>query len=338
MPTTPPRISVIIPNWNGACHLPDCLDSLAAQTCTDFEIVIVDNGSEDESLELLARDFPQVPVIRNEQNLGFSAAVNCGIKATEGEFVVLLNNDTRAEPNWLQRLLDAMDDVPDASFAACKMLRYDPPHDIDAAGDRYSLWRGSGINIGTGEPRDRYDRPAWVFGACAGAAIYRRELFEDIGLFDEDFFLIFEDVDFSLRAQVAGHRCLYVPEAIVYHKRGASTDTRCPQVDARAIRNLIWVGGKNLPTLLFAVWLVLMPLRMAAKWVRQRWRHAMDEPGQSNSTRGGLAPHPQRRRIVARSMREGFSRLPEKRRATGPVRRLGSMALLPVLMRPYRVR
>lgn len=330
-----PRVAVVIPNWNGAGHLPECLDSLKAQTFTAFEMLVVDNGSTDDSLSLLAGRYPGVRVLELGRNTGFPGAVNAGIRATAGEYVVLLNNDTRAEPEWLARLVAAMENEPRASFGACKMLRYDPPHRIDSAGDRYSLWRGSGINIGIGESRGRYDQPAWVFGACAGAAIYRRSLFADIGLFDEDFFLIFEDVDFDLRAQVAGHRCLYAPDAVVYHKRGASTDTRSPYVDARAVRNLIWVGGKNLPTCLFLLWLVLFPLRMSAKFVRARWWQLMKKLRIESVQDGSLSPVPGRRKIFARSLAEGFSRLPEKRRSTRHLRRLGSMALLPVLKRPF---
>lgn len=332
--TAAPGVAVIIPNWNGAEHLPECLESLQAQTFTAFETLVVDNGSSDRSLALLAQRYPGVRVLELGHNTGFSGAVNAGIRATSTEYTVLLNNDTRAEPRWLACLVEAMDDEPGASFGACKMLRYDPPHLIDAAGDRYSLWRGSGINIGIGEPRDHYDQPAWVFGACAGAAIYRRSLFDDIGLFDEDFFLTFEDVDFDLRAQVAGHRCLYVPDAIVYHKRGASTDTQSSNVEARAIRNLIWVGGKNLPTILFLCWLFLFPLRMSAKIVRARWRRLMNKPG--GEVPNGL-PYAVAvgGRLFARSLYEGFSRLFEKRRSIRRLRRLGSLALLSVLKHPF---
>lgn len=349
-----PRVSVIIPNWNGAHHLPECLDSLAAQRFDDFQTVVVDNGSSDESLEIIDRSTLPVRVIRNAANLGFSAAVNAGIRATDSELVVLLNNDTRVDPGWIEALVGAMDAHPDAGFGASRMLLYDPPHRVDSAGDRYSLWSGGGVNIGAGDRAEQHDDPAWVFGACAGAAIYRRRLFDDIGLFDEDFFLIFEDVDIDLRAQAAGHRCLYIPAAIVYHKRGASTDLACAQTTARAWRNLIWVAGRSLPGLLFALWLVLFFLRLGLlmPWTllrlpfRRRAVQARSDSGSDSqggslgvgAHRAGRSPVTlrERARLYLLALKSGFARLPEKRRANRTLRRLGSLALLPVLLRPVQ--
>lgn len=346
-----PTVAVIIPNWNGAHHLVDCLQSLASQLRPGVRVVVVDNGSTDTSLALLASRFPWVEVIALADNLGFSAAVNAGIRSTDSEFVVLLNNDTKAAPDWLERLVDGMRRHPRASFAACKMLLFDPPHRIDSAGDRYSLLSGAGINIGAGEPAAARSEAAWVFGACAGAAIYRRSLFEDIGLFDEDFFLVFEDVDLDLRAQVAGHRCIYLPDAVVYHKRGASTDNSSRIVEVRAWRNLIWVAGKNLPPLLLAWWMLLFWLKFAqlvvvAVVVRglrklRPGKQAQQQPAResqplsssipANSWRqGALAGH------YLPALRQAFAKLPAKRRALRSIRRLGSLRLLPILVRPIQ--
>ena len=337
--------AIVIPNWNGAHHLPECLDSLAGQTLDATEVVVVDNGSRDDSVELLEDRYPWVQVIRHAENLGFSAAVNRGIQATTTEFIALLNNDTRVEPDWLERLVNAMQRWPQASFAACKMLRYDPPHRIDSAGDRFSLLAGAGVNLGAGEPRNARSQLAWTFGACAGAAIYRRALFDDIGRFDEDFFLVFEDVDLDLRAQVAGHRCLYVPDAIVYHKRGASTDNASMEVRSRTWRNAIWVAGKNLPPLLLAAWLLAFAVRvmrlaglaaLARAWRRIRPR----QPATTTSTDADQpAPHPRHGALMRHylpALKQAFSALPAKRRATRRLRRRGSLALLPVLIRPTR--
>ncbi|HLS05798.1 MAG TPA: glycosyltransferase family 2 protein [Wenzhouxiangella sp.] len=337
-----PRVSVVIPNWNGAAHLPECMDSLAQQTFADFETTVVDNGSKDESLALLAERYPWASVIALDDNRGFSAAVNRGIEASRAEYVVLMNNDTRACPDWLERLVEAMDRHPQASFAACRMLLYDPPHDIDSAGDSFSLFSG-GKNIGAGEPADSHDRLAWVFGACAGAAIYRRSLFDDIGLFDEDFFLIYEDVDIDLRAQVAGHRCLYVPDAVIYHKRGASTNLVDVRITARAWRNMIWVAGKSLPPFLLLVWAVLFALHLGWRTLMFVLRRlvprfgAPPDDAATDASEAALRGSPWwRASTYARATRDGLAALPAKRRSERHRRRLGSLALARVLLRPVR--
>ena len=333
-------VSVVIPNWNGAHHLPECLQSLRSQTLKPARVLVVDNGSTDDSLALLAREFDWVEVIERGDNGGFSTAVNAGIEASDTPFIALLNNDTRAAPDWLERLVEGLEHTPEASFAASLMLRYDPPHEIDSAGDGFSLLAGAGYNIAAGEPADARTEPAWVFGACAGAALYRRELFADIGLFDEDFFLVFEDVDLDLRAQVAGHRCLYLPDAVVYHKRGASTDNASLEVISRSWRNTIWVAGKNLPGPLFSFWLLAFGLRMARLFgwavIMRLFRKLF--PGSQALARQGPAAPSWRQGVIAGwywpALRTAFSRLPAKRRATRPLRRLGSLKLLAILLRP----
>lgn len=344
-----PRVSVIIPNWNGADHLPECLDSLAGQRFQDFETVVVDNASSDTSLSILEASTLPVRVIRNAANLGFSAAVNAGIRATDTELIVLLNNDTRADPGWLEALVAGMDAHPEASFGASRMLLHAPPHAVDSAGDRYSLWLGAGENIGAGDPAEAHDRPAWVVGACAGAAIYRRSLFADIGLFDEEFFLIFEDVDLDLRAQVADHSCLYIPEAIVYHKRGASTDLACIETTARAWRNMIWVAGRSLPGPLLLVWVILFVTRFSLIVGRSTLRRLLRRDARRQSAGGGdesthsalLPTGPAERPISAaliraywRALVAGIAGIPRKRKASRHLRRRGSFALLPILLRP----
>jgi GT2 family glycosyltransferase len=341
---SPDTISVIIPNWNGAHHLKDCLASLKAQTLGGFETVIVDNGSNDDSVALLERDHTWARIIQLPENAGFSAAVNAGIRATRSDLVVLLNNDTRVETDWLEKLVEALRAQPQASFAACKMLQYEPPHRIDAAGDRFSLLTGVGWSIGLGEPAESHDQPGWVFGACAGAAIYRRSLFDDIGLFDEDFFLVFEDVDLSLRAQAAGHGCLYVPEAIVYHKRGGSTDNASMAVAVRTWRNAIWVAGKNLPALLLTWWFALFALKLGRLVIRSVFFRFWFKlrPPRTKAPQTMKAPPPGERKhgvlldLYWPALREAMSTLPNKRRQLRPLRRRNSLTLLPVLLRPWR--
>ncbi|MFU8830761.1 MAG: glycosyltransferase family 2 protein [Wenzhouxiangella sp.] len=334
-----PRTTVVIPNWNGAHHLPDCLDSLRDQTQPNFEVIVVDNGSTDHSIKLLETAYAWVKVIALSDNRGFSAAVNAGIRASSSEFIVLLNNDTRAQADWLERLVEAMTSQPDAAFGASKMLLWEPPHNIDSAGDRFSLWRGVGDNIGSGMRADSHSEPAWVFGACAGAAIYRRSLFDAIGLFDEDFFLVFEDVDFDLRAQVAGYRCLYIPDAIVYHKRGASTDNTSIAVMARSWRNALWVAGKNLPLPLlifrFGMLSVRMSLLVGRALIVRGWRSLVG--GQEG---GDRESGPRRKSVLVEhylpAFRQALKALPGKRREVRHCRQRNTLSLLPILLRPSR--
>ncbi|MGH9552268.1 MAG: glycosyltransferase family 2 protein [Terriglobales bacterium] len=210
-------VSVVIPNWNGKRFLAGCLDSLARQTYRHHEVVIVDNGSRDGSVEFLRDNYPSVRLVLFEQNTGFSYAVNKGITESRGQFVALLNNDTIVDEGWMAELVNALHTHPEIGSAGCKMLAYDDRTVLDGAGDGY---RRGGLpgRIGHRE-RDtgRFDVERYILGACGGAALYRKSVFAEVGLFDEDYFAYLEDVDFGLRAQSAGFKCLYVPSAIVYH-------------------------------------------------------------------------------------------------------------------------
>ncbi len=224
-----PRASVVIPTWNGAELLRAALHSLRRQSFRDFEVIVVDNGSTDHTRAMLAAEFPEVRAVFLPANRGFAAAVNCGIRAGAGEYVALLNNDAEAEPGWLGALVAALDRLPQAGSVASKMLDAREPELIDAAGDTMSLFAW---NAGRGErdgPRFAVGRE--ILSACAGAAAYRRALFETIGLLDETYISWFEDVDLGIRAQLAGFRCWYEPSAVVRHRgsgtlgRGSDTKT-----------------------------------------------------------------------------------------------------------------
>ena len=243
----PTRVTVVIPNWNGERFLPTCLTSLRKQIFKDFETIVVDNGSTDRSVALLDQNFPEVQVLSLGENRGFSAAVNAGIKASRAEYVTLLNNDTETEPGWLQALVRAAEDHPEAGSFASKLVDYEDRRLLDGAGDAL---RRSGLpyRLGHGEPdRGQYDRSGFVLSACAAAALYRRSMFDDVGLFDEDFFAYCEDGDLSMRAQLAGYRCLFVPEAVVYHMGSASTGKRSPFAVRLGTRNGLCLLVKNLP-------------------------------------------------------------------------------------------
>lgn len=238
---------VIIPNWNGARLLPTCLNSLLRQT-VPAEIVVVDNASTDESRALLARDYPQVRVLALETNRFFAGAVNAGIRATQSDVVALLNNDTEAEPNWLEELLRALDANPRAGMAATKLRLFDARGKLHSAGDFFGR-DGIPGNRGVWETdRGQYDdphAPPALFGVCGGACAYRRAMLDAIGLFDEDLEFNCEDVDLNWRARLAGYECALAPQAIVYHMLSASGGGAFASYYTG--RNFIAVLAKNYP-------------------------------------------------------------------------------------------
>lgn len=240
-------VSVIIVNWNGEKFLPECLEGLRKQEYAPLSIILVDNGSHDGSIDFVSHNYPEVRIIALPENTGFSAANNIALKTVETEYVALLNNDAVPDPLWLKHLMDGLMAHPEAGLAASKMLFYDNPSIIDRAGDAYTysgtaLWRGRGKKV------DEYHEQEWVFGACAGAALYRTAMLHDIGLFDEAFFLLYEDVDLSFRAQLKGYKCLYVPEAVVYHRGSGSIVRDSATSVYYGHRNLEWVYIKNMPS------------------------------------------------------------------------------------------
>ena len=213
----PALVSVIIPNWNGKKFLQGCLDSLALQTHHPWEVIVVDNGSKDGSVDYLNSNYPWARLVCFELNTGFSVAVNAGIRVARGEYIALLNNDTVVEPTWLSEMVQAMQAHPEVGSTGCRMLGYDDRKLLDGAGDGY---RRGGLpgRIGQGEhDHGQFDVPRLILGACGGAALYRRSMLNEIGLFDEDYFAYLEDVDLGLRAQSAGYRCMYVPTSVMYH-------------------------------------------------------------------------------------------------------------------------
>jgi GT2 family glycosyltransferase len=316
------RVSVVIPNWNGLEHLPACLDALAQQAFRDFETIVADNGSVDGSLAYL-RERSDVRLVELGSNRGFSGACNAGIEAGEGEYVVLLNNDTCAEPSWLEQLVAAMDAAPDHAWGSSRLVRFDDPGVIDSAGHTYSVWVGAAHNIGEGEPADRYARSRRVFGATAAASIYRRSLFADIGVLDDEFFFIHEDTDFDLRANVAGYRCLYVPSAVVRHKRGASYEVS-RRIHLLGVRNRIWTT-RSLPPGILVLWLATKVLR-AFRWIPARLVGRRTSKRTTASAWRDVTP-----REVVRETIGALRTLPRKRREVRATRRLGSLQFLRVL-------
>jgi GT2 family glycosyltransferase len=251
-------VDLIIPNLDGEALLGTCLAGVAAQTLAPARVIVVDSGSTDGSraiTETHGAEWHQLP-----DNNGFAAAVNHGIATSDSPYVALLNNDAVPEPRWLAALVEALERDTELSFAASRML-FTGERGMNAAGDAFDVRGRGGYNRGTREPDGpRFDEPRIVFGACAGAALYRRGLFDDVGLFDERFFLSWEDVDLDLRAALAGHRCLYVPSAIVHHVQGASSGEWRAALERR---NKAILALKGLPLPLLALYLALLPVREA---------------------------------------------------------------------------
>jgi hypothetical protein len=242
-----PSVSVVIPSWNGERLLPACLDSIRAQTVPDAEVIVSDDGSTDGTIELISRNYPEVGLVRSPSNRGFAAAANAGLRASRGEFVLLLNNDVALEPRCLEELLRAIDRDDGIGACAPKMVYYDDPSLINSAGHACG---GDGVvvDLGRGQPDGPwFDRPREVLGACAGAALYRRRMLDEIGLFDESFIMSFEDADLSWRAQWAGWRCRYVPTAVARHREGASRGIASRRSVALGLRNTVHVWVKDWP-------------------------------------------------------------------------------------------
>jgi GT2 family glycosyltransferase len=306
-----PLLTVAVLSYDGRHLLEVILPSLARQSFRDFEVVVVDNGSRDDTLDWLGEHWPQVQVVSLPHNVGVTAALNVCAHAGRGELVGLFNNDLELEPDCLGELVAALQEYRQAGWAGAKLRDFEQRDVLDGAGDVFT-WAATGGRRGHGE-RDvgQYDEPRAIFGACGGAALYRRTTLQRVGEFDEDFFAFYEDFDWNLRAQLAGFSCRYVPSAVVYHMgsatigRGLSDFTRY-----HLWRNTLWIVAKDLPAralLRHAPHLLLGQLvnlavairdRKLAIWLRV-WRDAL----------GGLPRMLRKRREVQAQRRISASAL-----------------------------
>jgi hypothetical protein len=249
--------------------LSDCLTSLEDQTFSNFEVLVVDNGSTDDSCNLVRERFPWVRLIRLDHNYGFCGGNNRGIAEASGYYIVLLNNDTKVAPTFLQALFEAAESHPEVGFCASCMLNFYNPSRIDNCGIGLDILKAGGYQLGTGKVfSSLYKTERYVFGASGGAVLYSRDMLDKIGMFDEDFVSHVEDVDLSWRAQLAGYRCLYVPQAIVYHKGAATSKQLGSEVLYRIQRNSTWVYLKNMPFSLMIFWIPLRILYFIYWWFR----------------------------------------------------------------------
>lgn len=250
-----PQLSVIVPTWNGRGFLDGCLASLEAQTAREsMEVIVVDNGSADDTREMVAERYPSVRVIALPENRGFAGGCNAGIRAAHAPLIALLNNDAETDARWAERLLEAADAHPGAGSFACAIRQWVVRDRLESCGDFFSVFGWAG-HLGLHADAAAYV-PSMPFGPCAGAAMYRASALEDAGLFDEAFFVSHEDVDLAFRLRLRGHPCVAVPDAIVFH-RGFATRHRNAGTLFLSRRNQLFVLWKNLPALL---WILLLPL------------------------------------------------------------------------------
>jgi hypothetical protein len=251
-------VSIIIVNYNGLNFLKGCLSSLMVQTYPDIEIIFVDNGSMDESAAYVKKEFPSVRIVVNKENFGFAKGNNIGINDAKGDLIATLNNDTKVSPVWIEELVKAINSRKDVGMCASKMLFMKDSNIINSTGIYISrsgaCWDRGIFEKDTGQ----YDSAEDIFGPCAGAAMYKKDMLQEVGLFDEDFCAYVEDVDLAFRGRLSGWKCIYVPKAIVYHVHGGTAGCMTDYTVYHGDRNIIWNCVKNFP-----IWLLIT----SAPWI-----------------------------------------------------------------------
>ena len=250
-----PEISVVVVNWNRRDMLVGCLHSLERQLGINFEVILVDNGSNDgsaDAAESLTLSYP-LRILRNRENTGFCAANNQGIAVARGEWIALLNNDAEAEPDWLSEMLRVAVDDPRVGMVACKIVVFDNPRRIDKVG--HLIWPdGQNRGRGTGElDHGQYDRIEEVLWPDGCAALYRRSMLQQIGGFDEDLFAYGDDAELGLRARLAGWGCIYTPHAVVRHRRGSTLGLFSPRRLQLIERNRLLLAVRHFPVSLLVM-------------------------------------------------------------------------------------
>lgn len=261
------KVTIIIPNYNGKHFMEPCLKSLEKQSFRDFRILVVDNGSTDGSLEYMAEHYPEVEMLPLDKNYGFSYAVNVGIRHAKTPFVILLNNDTIVDEHYVAEMVKAIEKSSRIFSVSSKMVQMYHPELIDSAGDLYTLV-GWGICRGNGRSVKLYTKPERIFSACAGAAIYRRDVFRKIGYFDEQHFAYLEDIDVGYRAKIHGYENMYCPTALVYHVGSGTSGSKYNAFKVKlSARNNIYLCYKNMPALQLAVNFLPLLAGYAVKYV-----------------------------------------------------------------------
>jgi len=274
-----PAVVLTIPSRDGRHLLEQMLPSLAAQRFREFRVVVVDDGSSDGTVEWMRERWPEADVVALDQGLGVTAVFNVCLRAVgDAEFLALFNNDMELDPDCLGELVAALREHPEAGFAGAKQLDFRDRDVLDGAGDVF-WWGGSGWRRGHGEPdRAQYDEPRAIFGACGGAALYRRTALEAVGPFYEPFFAFYEDVDWSFRAQLAGFACRYVPTAVVYHMGSATLGAGMTDFTRYHLtRNAVWLVVRDYPAAALLRQLPRLAYAQAAG-LRDAWRRGQLGP------------------------------------------------------------
>ncbi|MGB9940894.1 glycosyltransferase family 2 protein [Methanosarcina sp.] len=255
-----PNVSIIILNWNGKENTVNCLEALKLTTYSNYEIIVVDNGSTDGSVKYFKDHYPEIKLIENGSNLGFAEGNNVAIrevlKRGEIKYIALLNNDTIVEPDWLEYLVNALES--DESVGSCqpKILLLNNPDTIDAIGISVNRC-GAAYQEGRNEKDlGQYSKITEVFGVCAGAALYRTKMLNHTGLFDKDFFAYYEDVDLATRARLFGWKSVCVPRAVIYHIHSATLGNDSPFKKYLLERNSYYYVIKNLPPKVIMLFLI----------------------------------------------------------------------------------
>lgn len=239
------KASIIIPNWNGRELLNDCLKSLKKQ---DAKIILVDNGSTDDSINFVSVNFPAAKIVKLSKNFGFAKAINEGVKESKSEYVIFLNNDTEVDKDFVESLIACADSHPEVISVNSKLLNFYDRKIIDGVGIQINEV-GQARSIGWQEQdRGQYNNEFYIFGATGGASLFRREDFVKLGLFDESYFMYSEEVDFAFRAQFAGFKSIFCPKAIVYHKHKASAKKKPQHIEYWQFRNMMQTVIRDFPT------------------------------------------------------------------------------------------
>ncbi len=255
--------SIVIPNYNGKHYLVDILPKLLR---SGQKIIVIDNASTDGSVVWLKRYENDICLILNSRNYGFSYAVNQGIKAASCEYVLLLNNDTDFNVENFEEMVKVLDCDPTIFSVASKMIQYHDRHLIDTAGDEYSIL-GWAHKRGYNKSSKTRNKTKRVFSSCAGAALYRKSIFEEIGYFDEAFFAYMEDVDIGYRANIHGYKNIYCPDAIIYHIGSGTSGSGRNAFKARLSgRNNVYVAYKNMPVIQLLFNLPFLLIGFLIKW------------------------------------------------------------------------
>lgn len=261
------KVTIIIPNYNGKHFIEPCLAALKKQTMKEFKVLVVDNCSIDGSQEYMKEKHPDIELISLDENYGFSYAVNIGIRRSHTPYVILLNNDTVVDEHYVEEMVKAIEIDKKVFSVSSKMIQMYHPDLIDSAGDLYTLV-GWGICRGAGRTVDKYTKKERIFSACAGAAIYRRAVFEKIGYFDEIHFAYLEDIDVGYRARIHGYENIYCPTALVYHVGSGTSGSKYNSFKVKlSSRNSIYLNYKNMPVLQLLVNAVPLVVGYVVKYV-----------------------------------------------------------------------